>query len=720
MNLQAAAEGLIGDYTVYGDMSDRIEALVAKQIEAFVPQRSNWLVLPWHYQADPAGFYLFSEDREGQRRGREVLTGFLGPGVARLLSVPDELLAGLFPSEWAETSLTKATFVQRAPQVDRLDMLARLEDLVATVASRPAVIEEIYPNHVDLLRDVRLAMLSQDGVGAHRLFEQLVLTGQLSAENIRFLTIELYARFGRWQEMVDLPYIAVLAQARRPRVVTESMLQMIWATQVATHLGLASVASVFASQDVLGRYASILRSIEVPSTPQGRVLAYLTALADEDPDRQNAIRQAATDPDEAAALAALACTTPAVQPEPTPAPASEVALVRAAFDSARYKQVVALFLTDPAPADADFAVQAILDLGGHERVSEVLHVVRGWVSDGTLEPGRRLANDIDDLAALVDEIARGWVDWAQRIGAAESWGDAAMTLRNQYTDWVSLRELTADQVSAIAEGVLDAIGSVNEQQLRASLDILCRVAAEVVKYPSCAPFTETVLEVLADQENMSAQVREAYVILLEAILESGPSTASYAEVLTNTSRLWDRIRARLHVDWALEILDAIAGASCPAQDRRDAFGVAVLSYLRSLDRLDLRQRVEIESLAPEFGLVAIDLDHATTVDDESVWSKLDGSVVGLYSLLSHAVPRFSERLRALCPSAEVVGNTDTTATGTLTALAQRADYMVVDTWHAAHQATGAIDNVRPRSRQILPQQRGVTGFLRALQGSLED
>ena len=80
MSLEAAAQALVGDYTAYGDMSDRIEGLVAKQVEAFVPHRSNWLVLPWRPPAGPAGFYLFSEDREGQRRGREVLNGFLGPG----------------------------------------------------------------------------------------------------------------------------------------------------------------------------------------------------------------------------------------------------------------------------------------------------------------------------------------------------------------------------------------------------------------------------------------------------------------------------------------------------------------------------------------------------------------------------------------------------------------------------------------------------------------
>ena len=722
MNLATAVQALVGDLAAFGDMGDRIEGLVAKQVQAFVPHRSNWLVLPWQPPAGPAGFYLFSEDREGQRRGREVVNGFLGPNVACLVSSPENQTVALLPELWVETGLTKASLIQRTEQEGRTDMLTRLEDLVATIAGRPATIDEVHPTHVDLLRDVRLAMLSRDAPGAQLLFDQLVLTGQLSAENIRFLTIELHASFGRWREMSDLPYISVLMQARRPRLVTESMLQMIWWTQIVSHLGRASVSSVFTSQDVLGRYGSILRSTDVPSSPQGRLLAYLTAIEDEDAARQEAIRKAASDPDEEAQLAAL--TAPAAA---RPASLSQesklepgVAPIRAAFDSGRLKQVVELFLAEPVPADADLAVQAVLDMDGSVHAAEVLATVQQWVADGRLDPGRRLAGDIAALVDLASGVTSGWVEWAERIGSDEAWSEAVSTLRDQHAGWVPLGALPARDVLLVAEGILGAIGSTNEQQLRAGLDVLCRVAAEVVDHPSCAPFTDMVLEFLAIQENMSAQVRVAYASLFEAILEAGPSAETYDAVLTHTAKLWERIRARQHVDWALEILDATAGASAPAQDRRNVFGVDVISYLRSLERLDLRQRVVMESLATDFGMVALDPRDGVIGDDAPVWAKLDGSVVGLYSLLSHAVPRFSERLRVLCTPKEIAGNSDTTATGALTNLARRADHMVVDTWHAAHQATAAIDSARPRSRQILPQQRGVTGFLRAIQNSLEN
>src|SRR4051794_25847590 len=92
MSVVDAIGALVRDYADYGEHADRIEGLVETQSLAFVAGRSNWLVLPWRPSNAAAGFYLFSEDREGQRRGREVLNAFLGPSVARLMTMPEELV----------------------------------------------------------------------------------------------------------------------------------------------------------------------------------------------------------------------------------------------------------------------------------------------------------------------------------------------------------------------------------------------------------------------------------------------------------------------------------------------------------------------------------------------------------------------------------------------------------------------------------------------------
>jgi len=228
-----------------------------------------------------------------------------------------------------------------------------------------------------------------------------------------------------------------------------------------------------------------------------------------------------------------------------------------------------------------------------------------------------------------------------------------------------------------------------------------------------------VLEFLGDEENASAPVRDTYVTLFTAILEGGPSKAAYQEILRRTSALWDRIRSRHNVEWAIEILDAALSASSPDRDQLNVLGVQFIETARSFERLTIRQRVEIESLAPEVGLPSLAVEREAVDEGGPAWSLLDGTLVGLYSLLPQAVPRFTTRLHALCAPAEVRGNTDTTATDALSNLAERADRLVVDTWHAAHAATKAIDAARPRDRQILPRQRGVSGFIQALEDSLE-
>src|SRR3954449_10080182 len=98
MNLQAAVPSLVGDLHRFGPLQDRIEVLIETQCARFRAESGQWLVLPW---AD--GFYLFSEDSEGQRRGKEVVMAFLGPSVVALDAVPDERLAHELPREWQRT-----------------------------------------------------------------------------------------------------------------------------------------------------------------------------------------------------------------------------------------------------------------------------------------------------------------------------------------------------------------------------------------------------------------------------------------------------------------------------------------------------------------------------------------------------------------------------------------------------------------------------------------
>jgi hypothetical protein len=717
VNVQTALPELVGELRRFGALADRIDGFVEMQVARYRPRASDWIVLPW-----TDGFYLFSEDNEGQRRGREVVVAFLGPSVVSIESVPEGQLESMLPAAWKSTGLGRASYLRR---VDRgqdaaAEMLSRLEDMAASTAGRKPHRLEIRATPSDLLRDFRLALLRTDDDSARSLLDEVRSTGHVSAENLRYLRLEYLAAFGRWTEMRSMPHMSALLQARRPRAVSETLLRMVWWTELVNP-AYQSPQEAFKERGVLQEFGPLLRSVRTPSTAEGRLACFLTAVADSDVERQEAILDRAEQADERALLEALvsgpsvSMPSPLIQEPPAQPPPDPIV---EAHEAGRFAEVIATFLADRKAEHADLAVGAVLDSGATDRALGVLELVRDLEARGGLTLGRRARRDIAELQQLVDDTCPGWLEWAVRISGDARWPDASAVARDHSSSWKSVGLLDFQQISEICNALLDATAVTNADQLRASLDLLCNEAAAMLSHGSVNDFCQVVLVLLSEQDNFSEMVRSAYLDLLAAWLEAGPSVDEYGQVLDQTLDIWNRITSPVAVPWAIGVLEAATDLPCPDQASRTALAVQLIDGARPhYARLSLRERVEVETLAAELGVPsqAIEAQGA----ERDVWSALNGKVVGIYSLLPRAVGYLQSRLAQLCSVGEVRENHDQVATQALRALAERADYLIVDTWHAAHQATGAIDAVRPRERQILPRQRGLTGFLRALEEALD-
>lgn len=717
MKVSDAVPALIGDLTRFRDLSDRVEGLIESQVSRFRSRVEEWIILPWDN-----GFYLFSESSEGQRRGREVAQAFLGPSIAVIESLSDDHLSSALPPMWRATGLVRASFLRRVtsrPDGMR-EMLSRLEDLVASVGGRVAPTLEFKPSHSDLLRDFRLALINLDDDSARALLDQILLTGHVSAENARYLRIEYLAAFGRWAEMRAMPHVGALLKARRPKAISETLLRMVWWSEL-TGPEFGPPARAFRERAVLDTYGTLLRSVRVPSTPEGRGVAFLAATAEGDGEWQGEVLARSGNQDERTALEALVQETPA-PPLPEPAghePSDQPSLdpVVQLFRSGKFGEVVRAFVSNPDPVYAEIALEAILDSGDAEAGDVVAQLVRDLVAEGQIELSRRGRRDLEELEQALAGTCAGWLEWATRLGDTARWADAATTLRNGYQAWEPLTTLGAQSLSDVCDALLEASGGPNADQLRTCLDILCSAAARVLTEGQSNDFCQVVLALLSEQENFSEMVRNAYLDLLAAWLAAGPTANEYDEVVDQTLAIWERIASPNAVDWANSVLEAMVDSPCPDVSKRMSTAVLMTEGARQhTSRLTLRQQVEIEGLAADFGLPTREVDAPQ--DELDVWAKLDGKSVGIYSLLTRAESYLRERLSRLCSVGEVKGNSDEVATQALRSLAERADYLVVDTWHAAHQATGAIDAVRPRDRQILPKQRGHSGFLRALEDAL--
>lgn len=720
MRIQTALPDLIGDIGRFGVFAERVEGLIESQLARFRTGVSEWLVLPW-----TSGFYLFSEDSEGQRRGREVVTAFLGPGVVSVDTVSESRLETDLPPAWKTTGLVRASFLRRVDHGPNgaPAMLARLEDMVASVGGRRWTALVIKPTKSDLLRDFRLALLRQDDDAARSLLDQIVLNGHVSAENLRYLRIEYFAAFGRWAEMRAMPYINTLMQARRPRAISETLLRMVWWTELSgpEHEN-ARVA--FNERGVLGEFGPLLRSVRVPSTPEGRGVCFLAALSDQDADWQAAVLERAEGPEERHRLQALASAPErgatnslAELPGDAPAPAPAADPVAEAFREGRLADVVVTFIADPTARYAELALQAILDSGEVGNAARVLDLVRDLGEHGELELTRHGRRDLAELEQFVDASCPGWVEWASRLAGDVRWADAGAIARNNAEVWPQLGTLGAQGLADVCDALLEASGGTNADQLRASIDLLCRESARILSGGSSNDFCQVVLALLSAQDNFSEMVRSAYLDLFAGWLEVGPSAREYEEVLDLTLTIWQRIASPNAVGWCIDVLESVADSPCPDEAKRTGLAVLMIDSARlHSGRLSFRERIEVEVLAADLGLPSQEIEAPKAERD--VWSALDGRLVGIYSLLPRVETHLRTRLSKLCSVGDVKENHDEVATQALKSLAERADYFIVDTWHAAHQATGAIDAVRPREAQILPRLKGHSGFLRALEEAL--
>ncbi|MFM8856495.1 MAG: protein DpdD, partial [Actinomycetota bacterium] len=590
MNVADAIPGLVGDFNRFQPLSDRVEGFVDAQVKRFRPKTSDWLVLPW-----TDGFYLFSEDMEGQRRGREVVSAFLGPSVANIESITDATLAEKLPEAWRATDLVRASSLRLVGgQSNAEKMVARLEDMVAALGGRTRHTLEIKPTPSDLLRDFRLALLRRDDEASRLLLDEIVLTGHVSAENLRYLRLEYLAAFERWAEMRALPYLRTMLQARRPRAVSETLLRMVWWTELVGVENLSPLKA-FAERDVMGAYGPLLRSVRVPSTPAGRLVGFLCASVDADKARQEEIIGSAVDDAEQLRLRGLLSDS-----SPPPAPvAPEIDPLVAAFEMGRYSAVIDSFLAEPSPRYADLAVQAVLESGALEHARNVFTAVSDLDSLGELTLGRRARRDFEDLERLASDTCTGWDDWSLRLADDVRWSDAGPVLRDSAGSWKPIGSLDSKQIDQVCGALLGAVGGPNDDQLRASLDVLCMEAVSQLNRGSANEFCRTILLLLSEQENFSEMVRGAYLDLFAAWLEAGPSPAEYGEVIELTSKIWMRVRSPNAVSWAISILEASADAPCPDSQARLNLAAQLINEIRARyhSGASLRERAEIEDLA---------------------------------------------------------------------------------------------------------------------------
>ena len=107
-------------------------------------------------------------------------------------------------------------------------------------STQPEIRREVAPALPFLLRDYWLALQQRDSVESGRLLASIESVGLLSADNLRFLQVDRLASLGRWPELAGLPTFHDLARSRRPRRISEELLEALWRTRIASDDGVTT------------------------------------------------------------------------------------------------------------------------------------------------------------------------------------------------------------------------------------------------------------------------------------------------------------------------------------------------------------------------------------------------------------------------------------------------------------------------------------------------
>jgi hypothetical protein len=714
-----------GDTERFGTYRERVEALLTAQRGMWKHEPGAWTVIP--LDREPPLFALVAADSEGERRGREVIGAFVGPAVARLADTPLALSsAALADVVLSRHAISNVVPLAREPGKDSADLLTALERLVSVRSTQPEIRREVPPALPFLLRDYWLALQQRDSLESGRLLASIERAGLLSAENLRFLQVDRLASLGRWQELAGLPMFRDLARTRRPRRISEELMEALWRARIASDDGVTSAQQAlerFAETDLAEDFAPLLRSVDVPGSASGRRLAAVSAVLDGSDDRLARLLDAVSgsERDFIADLRSL-LDRGRVDPGAATGPAAAVGL-NELLDLGDWEGVLRAAEERPGdPRAAEAAVRAAFeteDLNLSRRVVDLL----GQVPDEELSPLPGFRRMLREVRTAGQDKCSSWAAWLERVGRPEAWNRAAEVLRAESAnwDWDTAELASGSLAEAAGASLLEASSNANANQVRQSLDLLCTLARNLVGQMAGDPLVQAVMLVVGEQPNPSRQVQEALRGLLETLLDSGPDSERYDEYVALLDDAWEKVQSRSTFDWGLDIADLLISAPCPDPSTRARFIQALMTWaLGHGQQLAHRQVVMANLLADQAGLgLSLEIEP-NVLGEDNIWARLTGTRVGLYSLLPRAGSLLEERLRELAGGRVTVEqNSDHVATPRLKSLAAHADFMVVDTWHAPHSATIAIDAVLPRNQQVLPRGGGVMSFLAALEDRLE-
>lgn len=566
-----------------------------------------------------------------------------------------------------------------------------------------------------VLRHFYEAIAARDRGSATDALEEIRAGGLLSAANTRFLRVELLGRLGTPEELRSDPRLADISQLRRPPAVTDYLARAADALYIppsAAESGDDTWRSI--ASDIEEIWPQLLtHPSQIRSVHGARCLA-LTELFAESP-RSGVIDVLQSDWIEDALVAEIVAVLESTA-ERIPEQAGRADSVSAVLDHYQSGDLeLALDAAEHVEPDrgaATAVMHAAVNLGSAEAAARAVALV------DRLPPVDRdalLSQAVERsfYEQLVERnqgtrVPKGWLDWLQG-----EWPDRPDLLSDWSSTWESAAAATQDAADMLAGELLDALHDNRRARVRNGLPVLVQwLVADGGLRPSSIPLAVTVFDIMLGSDPGRAE-RRAALDLLGEILLTGCSADEYRTVVTALSDQLALLGAR-EADWLAGVLDVQLFSAVPDTGARDellgeALGVAV-SWFGRIEEFDA---VVLRRLFTDAGL---DYDPPLTdhADVQTSRSVKGFRRVGIYSLSESSAKNAARWIRDEWPDVDVRLSHAHANSPELRDLVLGSDVVLMQTSHAKHAATNAIERSVDPPRLVRVNGRGATSLFRSL------
>lgn len=707
-------------------------------IEELPEPRGHPLLLPaFHGSQDNVRWYAFGFNEIQAESLRTELNAFIGPvgsnyrGRRAELDPSDPIDTALF--NWAGGS-----FVYRFDVIPGINSKARvrraLERMCRVWKLRPKQPSFEYRTTDALLREFFTALTNDNQAASRHWLKVISHSGRLSTENLRFLEIERLGEHGLWEDLAHHPHLPLLCATRRPRRVTAFLIEAVWRLELAKFVDAcqAEQAVSWMKSEFLPRYRGLLRT-RSGLKQTSVLLTFLLASAASEPPRRDHVHKLVDLLEPGTDSRRFADAVLAITPTAHVGPQTDdpVASVRELFNTLDFDLAWELIVNLTNTRETcELALECAQEINTNEAAEIALARLETLEENHrqSLLGSRRLRSACEELEKLTQKagkhLPKSWEEWVATIQESPEWSQAIESARTAATEWnLESYRLDTVRVSDLAAS-LQSISSEGQRIVRKAMPQLSGFfLSKGQPESSFAPLYQSLLFILALDDGFGAEDWSLSQSLATGILDSGPSTNGYKDLVDALETIWSRWGGPNRIDWAMDLLDLLIVSPSPSPSERDRLFISILETFRRYSR---RIRVDHWIL---FELLCVDLDREaefgslptpgtkeTTVTSMSDETAFDQKVVGIYTLTVSAAARAKVVLEKRFPKIEVRLNHDHVGSDRLESLSRESDYLIVVAKSAKHAATDFIKQKRPRNRSeiIYTSGRGSSSILTAL------